>query len=495
MITAASSTLYYGNKMSTFKTIKIGDKEYTALNYTRRNITLPPGIMQKTRESGVLVSDTLIRPFSWYGTTRDEEGQYILLEKTELEDITLINTKYRDKALSLIRKIALGLRSLKMEGLDLISGIFPLYRIYIEKGENIVLLPYDIGRILTLSRSEEETEKSVRNLLSPDKEESYTLTHELIELMYYAASGRFPYEMKEVRLSSFTPYDISLYTDGDKETLSFIMSGLSMSVKNQRAVCRNENVLYPLEWFLSSTQSLNWDFQSLTPGERIYNIKSSEESEKYREEKNKKTRKAGKRTFFREKGTITLVTIILVTILSYLVGNFLYQKYKAPSTKDMTPEEIIAYTIERQNELDAGNINEAFRKEAAQYEDVSTLYVLNKTRMAYEGKEPFISITEWLEEKSEIPTDSFVYGVVIDEIIEISPNEYRASLEWYTPYSMSDKDDENYPIKEGYTRTYLYRIDEYFRFEYNKRGWWECVESSLSNDELRSVIYIPQSGE
>lgn len=485
--------LYYGSEMSTFKTINAGGKEYTALKFSQSNFIIPPHILQKTRENGLIVKDD-IEPFFWYGTTRESDGQYILLEKSSLEDISLITTKYRSKALRLIRKIALGLKCGGIQFLNLESSVFPLYRIYIENGENIVLLPPDASSIIALSRTEEEKEKALLNLITPTTEESFALTHELLQLMYAAVTGRFPYEEKEVRLSSYRPYDISLYSSKNKETLSFIMTNLTLSETKERALCLNNGPLYPLGWFLENTASLKWDYEDITQSERIYNIKSSEETKEFRRIKKKKERKASRRSFIRKRGALTLLILLIVSISVWFIGNIVYQNLKAPLTKDMTKEEIIEYTIEKQNELDASGINEGYKGEAAQYSEVSALYVMNRTRFAYEGKEPFVSAARWLGSNDKtIDKDSFVYGAVIESIEETSENSYKALLDWYTPYSDSDEDEADYPLKEGYVRTYLYSVEEYFTFVYNSRGWWECVESRLENKGLKSVIYIPEA--
>lgn len=100
----------------------------------------------------------------------------------------------------------------------------------------------------------------------------------------------------------------------------------------------------------------------------------------------------------------------------------------------------------------------------------------------------------WLENKdSLIDEDSFVYGALIVDITETGENEYKALLDWYTPYAESEEEDEAYPEKDGYNRTYLYSVEENFVFKYNRRGWWECNGSDFSNVSLKSVIYIPES--
>lgn len=485
--------VYYGKKMSKFKKIVIDNKEYTALGFGQENYEIPPSILQTTREDCILVTDTDIVPFLWHGITKDKDGQYILFDDVELEPITLIATKYRSTALSLIRKIAIGLKTQKKKFLDLSSGIFPLYRIYIENGKNILLLSPDCGSILTLSRDRLEMDKAVKNLIKRDTEESFVLTQELVELMYYAISGVFPFEYDEVRGASFKPYSLDYYPhSSDNALITFIQNSLNLKTKKQRALCLNNGPEYPLGWFLDSTKALVWKEENRSEADLIFDKEKSEENPLFIKEKELKEKKSKTRKFWREKGAIIIVSVIVVSIVSYLIVNYLYQQFKAPLTKDLEPKEIIEYTIEQQNELDANEINEGFKKKAAQYDDVLTLFIANKTRSAYEGGEPLVPINDYLSGKEvRINQNSFVYGVIINSIEEIEENKYKASLTWYTPYAIDEGEEEKYETRDGFARTFVYDIDEYFTFSKTNRGWWTCTNSYFANENLIDVLYIP----
>lgn len=470
------------------ETKKIG--EHTGLRLGSSKVEIPMRLMQSTREAAILVTESGVRKIAWYGVL----GEYLLLPDMEIEEITLITTKYRSMALELIRKIAMGLKSASDSFLDLLSGVFPLYRIYIVSGKNILLLPPDAGEILSLSKREEDKDREVRFLIKPDEEKSYTLLSELAQLLYYAVTGRFPYERSEVRGSGFTTYPLPLYTEEESCASTFIMNILNMNVSGQRKLCLNYNVKYPLVGFFESTENMEWPYVSRDDADRIFSLKKAEESPLFKKEQEKKEKVSRRKRFFREKGVITIAIIIAVLTVSFFVGNYLYRSLKAPLTKDLTPTEIIEYTIERQNELDASLVNEGFKKEAAQYDEVSSLYVISKTREAYEGKSYFINAQNFVSSGiTEVPAGSFIYGAIIKEIESDGDNTYTAILDWYTPYAFTDEDEENYPEKEGYVRTFLYSLKEHFTFTYNSRGWWECTDSYFSDAELVKIIYTPQS--
>ena len=478
--------------MSEFRKIIIGENKYTALRFGIDGYEIPQQILQSLRKDGILITDEGIKPFPWYGITKDTDGQYILLPPVHLSDIREISGPYRDRALTIVRKLARGLMTLSPVDLDLLTGVMPLYRIYIAENDNVVVLPSDAGSVLTLSRTPEEMDRDVRALLAPDREAGYTLTLEMAELMYLAVSGTLPFEDKEVRGSGFHPYPLSLYTGEETEVTSFIMKTLTMKEKEQRKLCLNYGVTYPLGWFLDKTEKLLWTMPSRSDADRIFDVKRTEESPLFIKLSEKKTHKSGRNRLIREKGLITLIIVLVLAVAGYLTGNFLYQKFRAPVTKDMTPHQIIEYTISCQNSLDASSINEGFKGNCAQYSEVTSLYVTSKTRYAYEGLEVVVSIDDWLENgEGAIEKESFVYGAVIENIADDGDNTYTALLKWYTPYAFSDEEDEEYPEKDGYSRVYVYSISETFVFELNRRGWWQCTSSSFSDDTLLEVLYIP----
>ncbi len=477
--------------MNEFRNIKLGEREYTALRFGSDSYEMPPSIMQSTRGEGLLVTDDGIEKFPWYGITKDTEGQYILLPPSSYEDITTLTTVHRDRALDFVRKIAYALKTAPKSFPDLMTGIFPLYRMLIKDGKEIVLLPPDIGSILSLSRSPEETDRDVRALIVPGREKSFTLALEMVQLLYFALSGRFPYEMSDVRGSGFRAYDLSLYGLSD-EVSSFIMNALTLKEKEQRKVCLNYGAQYALGWFLDSTGNLEWNYPSRSDADALFDREKSEGGEAFLALKNRKDGKSKRKKLLREKGAVAAVTVLIAAVVFYFVGNYIYQEFKAPETKDLDPEGIIEYTIGKQNELDAGSINEGFKGECAQYMEVTSLYVSSRTALAYSQKNTIINVNDWIEGgRSTIDSDCIIYGVIIGGIESNGDNSYTAHLEYYTPSGLNDGDEDIYPTEENSARIFVYSIDENFVFEWNTRGWWLCTDSDFGDATLLDVLHVP----
>ena len=82
----------------------VGGVEMTALRFGPDKFDIPVHLMQKEREACILVTDEDIIPFPWNGVTKDKDGQYLLLDKCNLEDIWTLSTTNRERALDLVRK-------------------------------------------------------------------------------------------------------------------------------------------------------------------------------------------------------------------------------------------------------------------------------------------------------------------------------------------------------------------------------------------------------
>lgn len=473
-----------------FKTVVVGDEEYSALRFGPDGYDIPYHLMHDVREDGLLITDDQILPFLWKGVSKDEEGQYILLEKACYEEIWTLKNKYRDKALNFVRKIAFGLYNAPKEFLDLETGIFPLYRIYIKDSKDIVLLPPDASAILSVSRTRDIRDKEIRYIVKPDAENGYTLYLEMAELLYYAASGIFPYENEEIRRTGFHAVSLNLYENSlDEKLATFITDTLNLSEGKQRKLCGNRDTKKNLGLFLDQTEGYTWNLPSLSAEEESEKRKKSESNPEFIEIYQKTLKKAKFNDFWRIKGTILIASVVIGFIVLYLLWNWVYQSFiKPPETRELSQTEIIEHVYEAQTELNANDINEGFKKDLTQYTEVTNLYVTKATREAYEGMNPFIDPKSWIEsDYGAIPESSNVYGVILDSIEEIGENKYIAHSHWYTPYNMDENAEED---NSGITKCYIYLVDQEFDFEWSKRGWWLCTASPILKTELLEVREI-----
>ena len=176
----------------------------------------------------------------------------------------------------------------------------------------------------------------------------------------------------------------------------------------------------------------------------------------------------------------------------YFVGNWLYQTFRPPVTREMDQVEIIEHMYECQNQINPTDLDEGFKGDVAQLSEVVNLYVSSATRKAYEYVDTITNAKAWVEEgKPSVRNGNWIYGVIPIGIEETAENHYIATTEWYTPFAFDDDVEETYGEKEGYARTFKYEVTQEFDFEWNKRGWWVCTENAITDYKLLDVEYTP----
>lgn len=475
----------------TYKTV--GDTEMTALRFGPDKFDIPMHLMQKEREDCILVTDSDILSFPWNGITKDTMGQYLLLDKCSLESVWTLSTTNRKNALDLVRKISLGIMKGGKKFADLSTGVFPLYRIYIKDKKDILLLPEDAASILAVSLNRSDMDASCSILLKKDTEKGYTLNLEMAELLYFAATGRFPYQDMEVRRSGYNEIPLEYYsTSLDEKTSSFITSSLNMKEKNQRRISGNNGPEKNLSWFIDETGALEWNLGDRTEEEKEEKAKETENNKEFQKLWKEKCRKAKTRKFWYEKGAVIAISTIIAAFVIYFVGNWLYQTFRPPVTRDMDQVEIIEHMYECQNQINPTDLDEGFKGDVAQLSEVVNLYVSSATRKAYEYVDTITNAKVWVEEgKPSVRNGNWIYGVIPIDIEETAENHYIATTEWYTPFAFDDDVEETYGEKEGYARTFKYEVTQEFDFEWNKRGWWVCTENTITDYKLLDVEYTP----
>lgn len=471
----------------------VGGIEMTALRFGPDKFDIPVHLMQKERESCILVTDEDILPFPWNGVTKDQEGQYVLLDKCNLESIWTIATTNRERALDLVRKTALGIKKGGKKFADLSTGIFPLYRIYIKDKKDILILPEDAASILAVSLVREDMDACSKDLTKKDTEVGYTLILEMAELLYYAATGRFPYKNEEVRRSGYNEIPLEFYnTSLNEKTSSFITSTLNMKEKNQRKISGNNGPEKSIGWFIDSTESLEWNLKNRSEEEKEIDADKTENNEEFKKLWREKSKKAKRRKFWAEKGAVIAVTVLIAGFVCYFIGNWLYQTFKPPVTRDMSQVEVIEHMYSCQNGINPTELDEGFKGDAAQFNEILNLYVTSTTRKAYEYIDAITIAPDWVEAgKPSITKDTWIYGVIPLSIEETEENHFVAKVQWYTPFAFDDEVEETYGEKDGFARTFIYEVIQEFDFTWNNRGWWVCTENEITDYSLLSVEYTP----
>ena len=471
------------------RTIEKDGKAKTAIAVGKDDISIPKHLMTGEKRNGYIIDGEERTEWYWDGFTAVDGERYIYFDALDVVTVDALSTELRDRALGIVRTIARGLMESPASFLDLTNGVFPLSRILIIRDGRILLLPPDIGDIIAIMQSEEENIRDRSDIIRGNAEIQFRLITEMAELLYFAASGIYPYADDAIKGSGYSPVPLRYFETLDEKTDGLISFILSAKTKEMRDIMGNSIGGKNLSWFLDRSSGLAWDLPARSAEEREEAIERAKQDRDYQAFMEKARKTAHRNAFWRVKGTIIVVSAAAAIAVLGFAGSWLYRFLQPPVTAGLDQEEVIEALYEAQNNLDTQLLTDAVKGFSLPQEmEVTNLYVTSRTRVAYEGINPVVNARDWIEAgKPAIPDSSIIYGTVVDSITEIDENTFIADVTWYTPYSASDDEEIG-----GYV--YLYHVQQDFTFEWNSRGWWNITGSEITVKEeigKEKVEYLP----
>ena len=471
------------------RTIIREGKEKTAIAVGHDDISIPKHLMSGEKHNGFILDGTSRSEWYWEGFCSIEGTRYIYFDSLDILTIDALSTELRDKALDIVRTIAHGLMESSPAFLDLTNGVFPLSRILLVRDGRVLLLPPDIGDIISLTQSEEENSRDRTDIIRGNAEIQFRLITEMAELLYFAASGLLPYADDAIRGSGYHPVPLRYIVTLDEKTDGFISFVLSAKVKEMRDIMGNIVGGKNLAWFLDKTTGLVWDLPARSTTVRDAAIAAAKGNQEYAAFIGNAEKKAKRNAFWRVKGTIIIISAIAGVALISFFGSWLYRLLQPPVTAGQDQVAVIEALYDAQNILDVELLTDAVKGcRLPQEMEITNLFVTSRARIAYEGFNPVINAEEWVEAgKPAIPETAIIYGVIVDSITQLDDDTFVADATWYTPYSADSTQETG-----GYV--YEYHIQQTFDFEWNKRGWWNITGSEMTiKEELgrETVEYVP----
>ncbi len=473
-------------KDTEIRTIIVNGEEKTAIRLGYKEDELPRHIFQGDKYDSLVIENEEVRPVRYGAIHNEGEERYVYFEKMELFSLERLFTTHRHNALKIIRNIAKGLMSADKSFLNLETGVFPLYRIFIYGNEGAFLVSPDIGDVLSLLRTHDERISEVNALIRRESEDNYRLIAEMGELLYYAATGSLPYISEDVRLYKYQEFAIEdalslLKDDLDEKTTGFINLILHAKRQEMRDIMGNRSPAKALSWFLSRSEALLWDLKERSDEERSIIL----ESDEFAIFSQKAYTGAKRNTFFRKKGTIITVSLIAALLVAAFLYDYISGLLAPPSSAGLSQEGVVASFYDAQNSLLVEEMMSSVKRgvDIPQEMEVMNLYVTSRMRMAYEFNNPVIDATSWLSAgMPDIPSGCMIYGVTDITFERIDENTILAHSVWYTPYSEEgnvDNDAEETAVASYFT-LYKNEVTQEFEFEWNKRGWWNIIRSEIT---------------
>ena len=460
--------------------------------------TVPRHMLQGEKMCGYIIKDGEATPWYWEGICSFGGSRYIYFAPLSLHPITEIATTFRSSALTILRSFATLLSQKGKKFADLQVGIIPLYRMYIIDKDTLLILPPDLADLFSVYAEDEERYRYLGAWAKGGTEEGFALVRQFGELLYFALTGKAPYEDRKIRQFGYKelPLDIyrsRLFPSLDEKSEGFVNFLLHAKSRDQRDIMGNRSADQNLSYFIEQSASLSWNVDNLTD-EELSKSWSEIDKEGSVQEFWKKTEEGAKRhNFWRVKGTIIITsTIVAILVIAFAVS-YISNLLKPPVTKDLEPVAVIEAFYDAQSALDVTALDSALKGVSAPQEtEVINLYVNTQTRKAYESLKR-LTAKGWIESgKGAIDNNTIIYGVSELEIEEIGENQYRANYIFYSPYAYEGSAAEQETNLDGtYLPLYVYKESQEFTFTWNKRGWWNITALTNPTVEYLRTERVP----
>lgn len=457
----------------------------------------PKHMMQGEKQKGILHIDGEDRSWNWDGLCTIEGKRYVYFDHMDIDPFDTIASKHRDKALELVTTLARVLSHQKEDFVSPLVGLFTTWRVFIvEGGRGILILPADLGDLISIYMGNDERQSGHGCYVKRGTEEGFAMIRQWAQFLYYALTGIRPYEDEVIRDAGYNEiplevYRKELFPDIDDKTLGFIGFILHAKEREQRDIMGNRKGHENLEWFASKASSLSWDVPKADDGElkeKARIIASTGEVQKLMDGIR---RSAGRRNFWRAKGTLIIIVSIIAVLLGSVAFTMISGALEPPQTRDLGQEEIIHAFYDAQNDLNVDLMQTATKGCSAPQEvEVISLYVTTQTRSAYEGIRPLVGVDDWIEAgRPAISSTCYIYGVTDIRATETGENTWHVDATYYSPYPYEES-EEILDVPQDKVLVYVYDMDQDFTFSWNDRGWWNITQIGPVSVDLIETLYV-----
>jgi len=394
------------------------------------------------------------------------------VKELEITGVSSLSTTNKKTALSKIKTLYEAFNAIGKKKLNLKNGILPMSRIYFISGGGILIIPDQIRSLIFNLRDEEFNNYDFNYWVCPIHPQHLKLELQLVQLMYFALTGRGPFFSEESRACNYSPIPL-IFGSTDKELATFIDQSLQMKTLPDNYE----------SWFNKSIEALNWKIPETDP-------LKNQKVEEFLITQNNKIKKSN---FIKKKGTpILLISLVVICIL-YFIIHLIIVKTAPPDTRGMTPSEITAYYYQAQNNLDLDAATDSFvnEKDCPIKQELAGLFVSSKMRQAYENKNTIISPETWLESgEDEISKDMIIYGNTDLSIEEKGPLTVVATTLLWNANAYSEIENEDFGATEiptDYLNVYIYQQIQEFQF-IQKKDYYEIL--SVTNEQPAKLVEI-----
>ncbi len=450
---------------------------------------LPRHLMLGTKENGYVVEHGTIRQH-FHENIFDRGGKrYITIKEADVQPFSDLFNGRRPDVLHQLRRLAQAILLLPAQFLQTQNGFIEAWRIFFLGDDSFLFLPKTVSDIIAVTVDDSFRFEWYGQFVKSQVEVPFAMCHQFTQFLYMAYCGKAPYAERAVREDSWRHLPLALVKCGlPPEASRWIDETLAMPVRLQRehtsgAYGTSQN----LSWWISETEALVTSAPQSTLGQTSI-IATTAQAEAFLVAQQKR---AGRRLFWRKRGALIVTLTLVVAVVLYTVIGIVADKLKPPYTAGMDPVEIIAEYFASQNALDAERMGSSLARGVKNpfENEVTTLFVNSKVRMAYEGLNTVVRADQWLaSNKASIPDSSMVYGIGDLQIRATGPDVYRADFRYFYPSRNPDAPEDPTFNADGSgadAGTWVSESKMSIEFEFSdQKGYWQITA-------IREIETIP----
>lgn len=160
--------------------------------------------------------------------------------------------------------------------------------------------------------------------------------------------------------------------------------------------------------------------------------------------------------------------LVVFLFLASFIGNLLF---RARPTDGLPPEQVVEYFYQARNNLDHETLDACLEGSTGSYlvDEVTTLFVITRVRLGYEGSDVLIPAERWLSTGAKEPKEgAMIYGVAAVAITPISRDEETAQFQSSYLQVVPSSGEEQGVVSEPYE---ISKITEELSLEKKSRRW------------------------
>ncbi len=373
-----------------------------------------------------------------------------------------ISTTLRPYCFEILRRVSHALEEAEGKLYTNLDSV-PLSNVLVFPNGDILVLTSQLGDIIDRFEIDAERHEDKEIWYAHNCVNNFGKANFLFQILYYALSGKAPFEAPEVRENGFKAVPLALAFPPGNERLALLCKDVDLALSDNRKF--QFGIKKPYAYFrqiLDKYSDIDVASVSVGPNPELPAYWAKVE------------KRAKRSAFFRTKGFRTFMIVLASLAVAWVIAFYVWRAVKPPLTRDLNEAQIIDYYFDALNDLDVTAMEEPLKNgyDGPHMTQVTTIYVTKSMQITYSGYSLVINPNDWIANgMGPLAEGSMVFGVTDVAIEKISDDVYRATVTSWS--SENYLDETNSVISEDGMEIYQYR--EVYEFTFKTRGSWREI--------------------